>query len=92
MGIVKLDNLCEQGDNLNYRDIGKANPKAVTRIYSVRSRHCGNLLGHVKWYAQWRQYVFFPDANMIFDPKCLTEIAEYCKLKTVEQRERRSQP
>ncbi len=86
MGIEKIDHLWENGEYLLYRDAGKPNPKATTRIYSVRSRHNGLTLGTVKWYAQWRQYTFCPAVGTTFDAKCLTELAEYCKIKTAEHK------
>lgn len=86
MAIQRIDDVWEQGTYLNFRDVGKPNPKAATRIYYVSTRHRGENAGEVRWYAQWRQYTFWPSGNMIFDGKCLTELAEYCKLKTAEHK------
>ena len=57
----------------------KQNPK--TWIYIVRTdTNNGNgiLLGIVKWYAQWRQYGFYPEENTVFEKTCLKDIAAFC--------------
>lgn len=86
--IVKEDNLWELGEHLSFRNLGKANPKATTFVYRVASRYNNSVLGYVKWYAQWRQYTFFPEQFTILDKKCLTELAEYCNMKTNEHKNR----
>lgn len=31
-----------------------------TAVYHVINKHHGDVLGTIKWYAQWRQYCFLP--------------------------------
>lgn len=35
------------------------------------------LLGKIKWYDPWRKYCFYPEDNIVWDNKCLTELVEY---------------
>jgi hypothetical protein len=50
-------------------------PSGKTRVYQVRSRENPHMmLGEVRWYAQFRCYAFYPSANTIFEPQCLTDI------------------
>lgn len=35
------------------------------------------LLGRIKWYGPWRKYCFYPEDNIVWDNKCLTELVEY---------------
>ncbi len=86
--IKRLDTLWESGEWLNYRDRGRVSKGAATSLFEVQSRTSGATLGEVRWFAQWRRYVFMPGSGMIFDAKCLTELAEYCTLKT-EQHKRK---
>ena len=31
------------------------------------------------WYASWRQYVFYPNPDTIFNKGCLRDIARFCE-------------
>lgn len=44
----------------------------------VKSQN-GTILGTIKWYAQWRRYVFHPTLliGTSFDSACLKELTEY---------------
>lgn len=56
----------------------KQNPK--TWIYIVRmdtKKGLGFLLGVVKWYAQWRQYAFYPAGGTVFEKTCLRDIRDF---------------
>lgn len=85
--ITELDTLWEQSDNLNYRNRGNVRKGGKTKVFDVMSRQKGIKLGEVRWWATWRQYVFFP-INSLFDPKCLREVADYCEFKTRQHKER----
>ncbi len=55
----------------------KQNPK--TWVYLVRTNNFeGIMLGTVKWYAQWRQYGFYPEEGTVFEKTCLTDIKNFC--------------
>lgn len=45
-----------------------------TQVYNVVG---SGYLGKVKWYANWRRYVFFPNAETLFDVSCLNEITGF---------------
>lgn len=77
-----------EGAYLNFKDEGLVTPGSKTRKFSVISRHSGALLGYVKWYVPWRQYVLFP-INAVFDKKCLREVADFCERETNTHREKR---
>ena len=79
----------EFGDNITegkYISFSKAkvqNPS--TWIYTVQSND-GYPLGTIKWYAQWRQYGFYPNEGTVYEKICLTEIAEFCRILNVRQK------
>jgi hypothetical protein len=47
-----------------------------THIYSVTNNKSGEELGTIKWYAQWRQYVFVPE-NSLYSRGCLADIQDF---------------
>lgn len=42
-------------------------------------------LGHIEWYARWRQYVFAPYGGSVLNRGCLTDLARYCDERTKEK-------
>ena len=50
---------------------------AKTQIYNVMNKEYGSYLGQVKWYAAWRRYCFFPQANCVFETDCLSDITKF---------------
>lgn len=80
--IERLDNLWERGDNYNYKDLGRVSKLAKTHIFMVQSRAYGTTVATVKWVAKWRRYALFPYPNTYFGNLHLTELVEYCTLKT----------
>lgn len=57
-----------------------------TKIFEVVTKDRTGLLGQIKWYSQWRKYVFYPTSTTLFDSECLTELAEVCHTKTEEHK------
>lgn len=51
-------------------------------VCSIKS---DELLGKIAWYGPWRKYVFYPESDTLFDPKCLAEITEMLN-KLMEER------
>ena len=49
------------------------NLKRKTPIYYIFEFNT-NCIGEIKWYAPWRKFCFYPDADTVWDSKCLTEI------------------
>lgn len=39
-------------------------------------------LGMITWHSHWRKYVFYPEDETLYDPKCLREIAEFMENET----------
>jgi len=78
-----MDSLWERGEYLLFKDVGKARKGGTTHVFDVMSK-TGAALGIIKWFPHWRKYTFHPGPETVFDPKCLTELSEYCTLKTVE--------
>lgn len=87
-GLRRFDDRRVEGDHLNFDDKGLANKAATTRRFAVTSQYNGSLLGYVKFFAQWRQYTFFP-LNCILNKDCMREVADYCVEQTAAHREKR---
>ncbi len=47
-----------------------------TPIVLIRSKSNHNRLGRIMWYAQWRQFCFYPDPDTIFNIGCMDDIHE----------------
>lgn len=52
-------------------------PGYSTCRWGIRSVRGDAQLGQVKWYGAWRQYVFEPAADTVFNPGCLTNLAAF---------------
>jgi len=50
-----------------------------TRIWSCVSKTQHTELGVIKWFAQWRQYVFYPAPDTLFNTGCLGDIEKFIK-------------
>lgn len=48
-----------------------------TRRWQVLSKSSGDLLGRIKWHGQWRQFVFLPEPNTLFNIGCLFDITGF---------------
>lgn len=53
-----------------------ANPDRKTGIWNVVSQSGDFTLGQIKWYGAWRQYVFFPATDTLYNTDCLVAIAD----------------
>lgn len=58
-----------------------------TRLIDVRTVNSDVSLGLIKWYPRWRQYVFAPASNTVFNPSCLHEIMSRVDAMTVQHKE-----
>lgn len=65
-----------QFKHIHFVRANKQNPK--TWIYLVRANYDMALLGVVKWYAQWRQYGFYPENKTVYEKTCLRDIVDFC--------------
>lgn len=86
--LKRFDDKFVRGEMLNFTDKGITVKNGTTRTFTVHSRYNQSLLGHVKWFAQWRQYAFFP-LNCILNKDCLREAADFCDEVTTAHRMKR---
>ena len=82
MSLIFDENITE-GKYISFSKAEKQNPSSW--VYTVQSND-GIPLGLIKWYAQWRQYGFYPEAGTVYEKICLTEIAEFCRILNVRQK------
>jgi len=55
-------------------------PRRKTNIYAIRKNSktgLAELLGIIKWHGAWRQYVFFPDNDTMWNSSCLCNIQKF---------------
>jgi len=55
-----------------------------TKVWEIRAVAGGAVLGKVKWFGRWRQYVFAPAANTVWNPDCLNEVSRFVVKCTVD--------
>lgn len=48
-----------------------------TKVWVVRSKRTGDILGQIRWFGRWRQYSFYPEHNTVFDATCLMDITSF---------------
>lgn len=84
----RIDDREVQGVFLSFEDKGYVTKGAKTKKFAVINRFNHTLLGYVKYFAQWRQYCFFP-LNCILHKDCLDEVATFCRETTLAHREKR---
>ena len=51
--------------------------KPKTKVFDVNVKGQDITLGQIKWYAQWRQYSFFPIGDTVFEKTCMQEITDF---------------
>jgi hypothetical protein len=83
-----MDEKWDRTEHLLFKDEGLVSKDAITRWFTVYSRISNAELGVVRWFPNWRKYVFIP-INSIFDWSCLREIADFSQAKTLAHRESR---
>lgn len=47
-----------------------------TPVVFVISKSSGVQLGRIAWFAQWRQFCFWPEAATVFNSECMHDIQE----------------
>jgi hypothetical protein len=56
-----------------------------TQVWRIRANADDMMvLGQVRWYGRWRQYVFFPSGHTLWNPDCLDEVSTFVRASTVE--------
>lgn len=58
-----------------------------TREWRVQNKSGAVPLGAICWHNTWRKYVFEPAVDTLFDPDCLSIIAEFMRDHTREHRQ-----
>jgi len=59
-----------------------------TNRYHVYSNINSSFLGTIKWYSNWRRYIFCSDMGTVFDATCLDEISDFLKKLMCERNKR----
>ena len=54
--------------------------KPKTKVWGCFNNSTSSLLGHVKWYAPWRQYCYFPATIAMYSAGCLDDINDFIGL------------
>jgi hypothetical protein len=72
-----------------YLYFNKLNPPPGRKMprFEIMNRATDAVLGEIRWYGAWRKYCFYPGAEVLFDEKCLREIADFCEARTRGHRE-----
>ena len=60
-----------------YLDFVELAPKPKTKVWLVQSKSDEFGLGEIKWYANWRQYCFFPTNDSVWSVGCLEDIKRF---------------
>lgn len=62
-----------------------------TKLWFVRKdshKELAECLGVIKWHGAWRQYVFIPENNTIWDKNCLSKVWDFLDDVNYEHREK----
>lgn len=70
---------------LTFEGFGRS-ASGKTGVWRVLSKSQGSLLGMVKWYGPWRQYIFEPMPDCVFNNGCLDAISSFCSEQNATQR------
>lgn len=74
--------------NDGYIKFVRDQPKEKTDTWAVRTKDQDNLLGMIGWFGRWHGYAFFPHMDMVFEQKCLRQIADFIEAANRSHRER----
>jgi hypothetical protein len=74
---VMIKELQTQYEYVNFIKLEMKMPRK-TDVWCCRTNSYG-ILGKVKWYATWRQYCFFPEANTVFNRGCMEDIGDFIR-------------
>jgi hypothetical protein len=58
-------------------DQAGVSPSGKTCAWTVRSKRSGLVLGGIRWWGAWRQYVFFPEVHTLYSAGCLRDVAAF---------------
>lgn len=60
-----------------YLSFAETGDTGKTKTWDVVSLSSGSRLGRVKWYGPWRQYVFYPDRDTLWNHACMATVKEF---------------
>lgn len=52
-------------------------PQRKTSRWTVYAVEGDVALGRIEWYGAWRQYVFYPESDCLFNRTCLRDLAQF---------------
>ena len=61
----------------------KSRPRK-TKSWNVQNVHNDAMLGEIKWYGPWRNFVFYPCPDTLYDERCLTIIKDFMVMKKAD--------
>ena len=73
----------------SYIDFELIAKKHKTSVYAIVSKSSGDVLGHIRWYFGWRQYIFEPETteDTIWNRGCLQEVIDFLQRLMDERKE-----
>ncbi len=63
-------------NDYKYVTMIKTEDKPKTSVFDVYTKR-KDILGEIKWFAQWRQYCFFPEDDCVFSKGCMSDINNF---------------
>lgn len=64
------------------------NPNAKTKLWLVRNKYEGDLLGRIRWWPTWRKYTFAPEPGCVFEEVCMRELSQFLVNETHAHKKR----
>ena len=78
-------------NDYKYITMIKTEDKPKTSVFDVYTKSGDDVLGEIKWYAQWRQYCFFPEDDCVFSKGCMNDINDFiAKLMNLRKQDNRN--
>lgn len=76
--------------NTTYKYIEFIEVEQKPKVWECRNKHYHSVLGVVKWYVPWRQYIYCETVavGVIYSAGCLRDIADFVEQANEEQKER----
>ena len=64
----------------------RAEDKVKTQIWDVINKSSEEPLARIEWYFNWRQYVFYPEPETVYNDGCLETIIAFIKRLNKEKK------
>lgn len=69
---------------LTFRIDEQASAGKKTKVWAIVNSV--GVLGYVHWFSHWRKYTFAPVQGTEWDEVCLDEVAQFCRVATLNHR------